>query len=54
MSVAASFSFSSSSSFTTLTDLTQLNDDDEKCDIIVSNPCYGVRFYPVCCLNLVC
>ena len=33
--------------FTELTSLADQEDEDEKCDIIVVNPCYGLRFYPV-------
>ena len=36
---------------TKLSELTSLHeknlDDEEECDIVIVNPCYGVRFYPV-------
>ncbi len=35
------------SSVTELTNLEDQDDEDEKCDIIIVNPCYGLRFYPV-------
>jgi hypothetical protein len=35
------------SSLTDLTSLADQEDEDEKCDIIIVNPCYGLRFYPV-------